>query len=568
MWYFTQRIRYTPIMKIRVLDDQTINTIAAGEVIENPASVVKELVENSIDAGASEIVVEIKGGGRQLIRVTDDGCGMSGDDALLCLERHATSKLRMIDDIHSLVTMGFRGEAIPSIAAISKFMLLTSEGEEGTLIRVEGGAIKTHGKAVRARGTTIEISSLFFNVPVRKKFQRSPTYDTHEIEKVVTRLALANPMIRFQLNSNEKVHLTANVPPEGDFLSQMGDRIQSTLGTEFFEDLFPIDEEREGLKLQGFIGYPSNTRQNRAEQYLFINRRAVVSPLISYAIKEGYGPALPANRHPIYVLHLSLPTEYVDINVHPQKREVRLSQDLALKEMILSSIQRSFNYQERVPAMEISLPPQSFHYEPYVFPEIKIEREVQTEFLFETPKEVYAAIPKVLTTLSRFILVKTPEDQLALVDQKAAKSRIIYEQLLKEEGSRQSQILLFPLTVEVNHLFAENIAALNEMGFDIQEIGKNCFAIHAIPATLEEQEIEALILEVAQESADKMKLAQIASRYASNKVLSDLEARMILQELMRCSIHTHCPHGKPIMALLGQEDLTILFSKKSCIKKE
>ena len=369
------------------------------------------------------------------------------------------------------------------------------------------------------------------------------------------------------------------MPPAGDFLSQLGDRIQNSLGAEFFKDLFPIDEEREGLKLQGFIGYPASSRQNRAEQYLFINRRAVVSPLVSYAIKEGYGPALPANRHPIYVLHLSLPTEYVDINVHPQKREVRLAQDLALKEMILSSLQRSFNFQESAPAMEISLPAQSFHYEPYVFPEIKIEREVQREFLFEAPKEVYAAIPKVLTTINRFILVKTPEDQLALVDQKAAKSRILYEQLIKEQGRSQSQILLFPYTLDVNPLeanvIAENMTALNEMGFDIQEIGKNCFAIHAIPATLEEKEVEALIMEMAhqlQESLGteerKKKLAQIASRYASAKALSDMEARMILQELMRCDITTYCPHGKPIMATLGQEDLTTLFSKKSCIKKE
>ena len=229
--------------KIRVLNELTINKIAAGEVIENPSSVVKELVENAIDAGSSEIVIEIKGGGRQLIRVTDNGCGMNFDDAILCLERHATSKLREIDDIHSLLTMGFRGEAIPSIASISKFMLLTSDGVEATLVRVEGGQIQTHAQAVRSVGTTVEVSSLFFNVPVRKKFQRSPTYDIQEIQKMVAKLSLANPSIRFQLNSNEKPLLTTLWPTEGTFLEQLGQRIRQTLGAEFFDDLIPIDEE-------------------------------------------------------------------------------------------------------------------------------------------------------------------------------------------------------------------------------------------------------------------------------------------------------------------------------------
>jgi DNA mismatch repair protein MutL len=560
-------------MKIRVLDELTINKIAAGEVIENPASVVKELVENSIDAGSSEITIEIKGGGRQLIRITDNGCGMSFDDALLCLQPHATSKLHSIDDLHSLFTMGFRGEAIPSIAAISKFMLLTRPREEmeGALVRVEGGVIKTHAKSVCSPGTTVEVSSLFFNVPVRKKFQRSPTYDIHEIQKIVTKLCLANPHIRFQLISNEKPLLTTSFAPEGDFFQQLSDRIEAALGTDFFENLLPIDEEMKGVKLQGYIGFPAYTRPNRSEHYLFINRRAVVSPLISHAVKEGYGTALAANRYPVYVLHLTLATEGVDINVHPQKKEVRLQHDWELKEMILGSVQRALHHQE--PAIELSLPAYPFTYEP--FPEIQIEKEPeQTEFLFEAQKEVYAS-PKVLSTLNRFILIKNPEDQLALIDQKAAQARIAYEQLLKEE-KREVQPLLIPYTFEVNALEAnvivENLALLQSMGFDVQEIGKNSFAIHALPANLEVNEVESLILEMVSELQNtqehKKKLAQIAARYASAKVLSDFEAALLVKELMRCETTTHCPHGKPVMVSLNQEDLTNLFSKKSCIKKE
>lgn len=561
--------------KIRVLDEQTINMIAAGEVIENPASVVKELVENAIDAGSTEIAVAIVGGGRQLIRITDNGSGMNSDDALLCLERHATSKLQEIDDIHTLFTMGFRGEAIPSIASISKFMLHTAvEGEPtGTLLIVEGGKIKSKVNAVRSPGTTVEVSSLFFNVPVRKKFQRSPTYDAQEILKVVTKLSLAYPSIRFQLTSNEKTLLETS---QG---TQLKERMAETLGEEFCAALFPVEEEKGDLKLSGFIGYPSETRPNRAEQYLFINRRAVVSPLISYGIKEGYGTAMAANRHPVYVLHLTLPPENVDVNVHPQKREVRLFQELALKEMVMAAIQRAFHRQDPVPAFE--LPPPVFSYQPIQFPEILLEEEpapfIQREFEFKPQEPQH----KVLGVLGRFILIKSEEGEIALVDVKAARARVFYEQLLKEKGKCPTQMLLFPYTLEANPLEAgvivENLGALNEMGFEMRQIGKTSFMVNAIPVSLDESNLQELILDLAHqmeefcdpvETERKKRLAQIAARHSSSKNVGDGEAYLLVKELLRCSASSHCPLGRPTIAPLTQEDLTTLFSKKSCIKKE
>ena len=228
--------------KIRVLDEHTINKMAAGEVIESPASVVKELVENSLDAQATDICVEIKSGGRQLIRVTDNGCGMNPDDALLCLERHATSKIKEVEDIQSIFTMGFRGEAIPSIASISKFILLTCAQEgKGTLLIVEGGKIIQCGEAVRSQGTTIEVKSLFFNVPVRKKFQKSPAYDANEILKIITILSLGHPHVKFQMIDNEKSVLQTGMPIETDFKEQMKDRIATVLGAEFIKACSPLD---------------------------------------------------------------------------------------------------------------------------------------------------------------------------------------------------------------------------------------------------------------------------------------------------------------------------------------
>ncbi|CUI15761.1 methyl-directed mismatch repair (MMR) protein, mutL [Candidatus Protochlamydia naegleriophila] len=331
--------------KIRVLSDQAINQIAAGEVIENPASVVKELVENSIDAGSTDICIEIQGGGRQLIRISDNGSGMFPDDALLSLERHATSKIREAGDIQDILTMGFRGEAIPSIASISKFTLLTCPQSEdksltGTLILVDGGRILSHSPAARSPGTTIEVKSLFFNVPVRRKFQRSPNYDTQEIVKIITSLALGHPTIQFELISDQKSLLkTPPISHDNSFQDLLFKRIECLLGKEFASALCPVSFSQAPYELQGFIGLPSVHKPNRTGQYLFINQRAVYSPLIGVAVREGYGTMLGTNRYPVFILHLNLPGAFLDVNVHPQKKEVRLRQEQKLKETLIEAVQ-------------------------------------------------------------------------------------------------------------------------------------------------------------------------------------------------------------------------------------
>ncbi|MEI8365598.1 MAG: DNA mismatch repair endonuclease MutL [Parachlamydiaceae bacterium] len=331
--------------KIRVLSEHTINKIAAGEVIENPSSVVKELVENSLDAGASVIDIEINGGGRQLIRISDNGCGMNADDALLCLERHATSKLRDDSDMHTLLTMGFRGEAIPSIASISKFNLLTcpqdAAKKDGTMVIVDGGKLLCCTPAVRSPGTTIEVKSLFFNVPGRKKFLKSPGFDANEIFKTVSLIALGHPAVTFHLISDGKTLLKTTPVPQGGFPEQMSARIISVLGDDFFGNSVFVDEQSDEISVRGAIGLPGYTRHNRTGQYLFINKRAVMSPLVSFAVKEGFSTSIDSGRFPVFVLHLSLAGEWVDVNVHPQKREVRLRQEQMIKEMIVRAIRKA-----------------------------------------------------------------------------------------------------------------------------------------------------------------------------------------------------------------------------------
>jgi DNA mismatch repair protein MutL len=544
--------------KIRVLNDHTINKIAAGEVIEHPASVVKELVENALDAGSTEICIEIKVGGRQLIRISDNGSGMNSDDALLCLERHATSKIKSLEDIYDLNTMGFRGEALPSIASISKFTILTctQESSEGTMVIVDGGRILQCSPAARAPGTTIEVKSLFFNVPVRKKFQKSPIHDTNEILKVVNLLALGHPHVKFQLINNQMTTLSANIPQGETFHLKLGERISTVLGKDFFSEMSPLETSHGNYSIRGFIGNTSNHRQNRTGQYLFINHRGVSSPLISFSIREGYGTTLPSNRHPVYVLHLTIPGDLVDVNIHPQKKEVKLRQEQFLKEILIQAIESSLrrtqtNIPHASPSFFIPGPSVPFdvnfraddlekenthsffkqplnrtsdpfpHSYDMYFADEKNSEQGEQQFIPSPikdnksqqtfPIDSKKTIPKVLTTIKRYILLdarttnlediislRGSSDGMYLVDQRAAHSRIIYERLLYGSVSMLPlQSLLIPYTLELtseeSSIMREYLKEFNEMGIHVHECGPQTFLIDAIPQFLANKDIISLI---------------------------------------------------------------------------
>lgn len=552
--------------KIRVLNDHIINKIAAGEVIENPSSVVKELVENSLDAGATSICVEIQGGGRQLIRVSDNGSGMSADDALLCLERHATSKLRDVEDIHTILTMGFRGEAIPSIASISKFNLLTCPAKEGsqepigTMVIVDGGRVVSCSPAVRSQGTTIEIKSLFFNVPVRKKFLKSPSFDANEILKSLTLMALSSPEIKFELVSDGKNLLLAP-PSEGEsFADKMRCRIENVLGRDFAENMSFVEERKGDLVIEGMVGSCGYTRHNRTGQFLFINKRAVVSPLVAYAIKEGYGTAIPSGRFPAFVMHLTLPGELVDVNVHPQKREVRLRQEQVIKELLIKAVRGSLNQASplfqttlpHIPHMEVASPvfeealkgegnfrfqevPSTWVFQKKTpFPSFTNEGYVETamqpqpdppslkppsishpkspSFAFQMDEEP----PKALATLPSYILVDGSvansflarggfvSEGLILADQKGMHSRILFEKLSQTQtGEVVGQTLLIPQKITLSPYDAVTLRAsfsiLKKMGFHIREAQENVFLIDAIPQLLGGKNLEKLMTDIVRD---------------------------------------------------------------------
>lgn len=506
--------------KIRVLSDTIINQIAAGEVIENTASVVKELIDNSLDAQATEITIEIKSGGRHLIRISDNGCGMNKDDAILCLERHATSKIRTFTDLEELVTMGFRGEAIPSIASISKFTLITSTGEENndlslsqaTLVAVDGGNIVQCKPSIRSRGTTVEVKSLFFNVPVRKKFQKAPNYDVVTIHKVVDAFALAYPEIYFEFISDSKVIFKTSLKSDrSNFEEQLQERMHTILGDEFASSSLPISIDHPNCQLRGYISKPSYHRSNRAGQHLFINRRHIYSPLIAASIREGYGHALPSNRFPCFLLHLTVPGNLIDVNVHPQKKEVRLRQELLFKELLQQAVRHALVNCNPLPPFS-SMPQTTF------IPTLpwensgeedlaKKENELQSGMKetdlgagnfqemthswirkdsggIAAPSEMALPIrrqevasellnirpsfqpPKILAVMPRYILIDattlhkkhgTVEEGLYVVDQQVAYFRILYEQFsirMRSIGSHEEvqeiQPLLIPYTLELS----------------------------------------------------------------------------------------------------------------------
>jgi len=586
--------------RIRVLDEQTINKIAAGEVVENPASVVKELIENALDAGSKNLCIEIKGGGRQLIRVSDDGHGMGPDDALLCFERHGTSKMRAIEDIHSLTSMGFRGEAVPSIASISKLTLLTSPHQEGvgTLVIADGGRIIKRTDAARSQGTTVEVKSLFFNVPVRKKFQRSPTHDTNEILKIVTLQALARPDVAFQLISNQKKLLSTLCPDSPSFKEKLGERIPAALGKEFFAGMSPVEREHKGLKLTGFIGMPAHTRPNRTGQYLFVNGRAVFSLPVSYAVRDAYGTTLPTNRHPVFVLHLTLPGSLVDVNVHPQKREVRFRQERELKELITFSIEEAVNAAPspafafpKIPAFQpletSQTPSTSFaHPKPPVWKSLANspaptpweyrateEAPSEAETFLKTPQKT---TPRVIAVLHGYLLLFSETGGLMLVDQRAAHARILYERLLnKEQGNVAVQQLLIPDTLELTPLEAaqltEHLAMFHELGFDIREFGQHSFIIHAIPQIWADKNLRQFFKDILHELGDEQEgvgkrekqIAQAASRAAisQKKHLSLPEGQALVDQLFQCESPYLCPHGKPTVVEMSKEEIAKRFQK-------
>jgi len=534
--------------RIKLLPETLASQVAAGEVVERPASVVKELVENSIDADAHSIEVGIQRGGMSRIRVVDDGCGMDRDDALLSLERHATSKIASAADLAAINTLGFRGEALPSIASVSRFRLTTREtgAVAGTEILVNGGRIDTVRDGGEAPGTQVEVRSLFYNVPARRKFLRSETTETRNIEHQFFLQALAHPAIGFTLVRDEKIGL--QLPPA----TTLRDRIRDLYGAELLNDLLEISErDQRGVLVRGWIGRAGVSRQTRAQQFVFVNGRAIESGILSTALREGYHTALMRGQFPVTFLFVDLDAKEVDVNVHPAKREVRFRDPASIREVVVAAVQRTLEtgriaWQRKFSApvsgettavssqtlSEVGVPPASLKNPPRPSISIPSDQPVlpvsssacgasspvhpQPELggrgdspnrphmpVRPGPIEVNRpyleppAAPKqdqqfqIIGVLNRLYVLMENSDGLVLVDQHAAHERILFEELRRrmEEQGVPSQGMLLPQIFSLPPRDAEwverNVATLQKMGIGVESFGANSFRVDTLPAFLE-----------------------------------------------------------------------------------
>jgi DNA mismatch repair protein MutL len=582
--------------KIRVLSDETINQVAAGEVIENPASVIKEIIENAIDAGATQISIEVLSGGFQAIKISDNGSGMSPDDAVLSLQRHATSKMIEASDLFALTTMGFRGEALASIAAISKMTLLTAlEDAPAVHLEIEGGKIHHIAPGARGRGTTVEVRSLFYNVPARKKFQKSVAASSGEITKTVSQLALAHPEIGFELIQQKHSQFSLPASDDEPFPLVLKRRVAFLLGEEFLRSAHVLETDEGSYKARGWIGDPLFSRRNRSGQYLFVNRRPVFCPAVSFAVRDAYGTRLSTDRHPVYLLHLSIPSELLDVNVHPQKKEIRLREEDRVKYALHSAVNQalfsneSLTNEANFPSFkidEVSCPlvvsPQPDFSAPLAFKE---EMNALSHREFSLEVEIH-----VIGLYRHYCLVEANslprsfsfEAGIVWIDLLSVESRLQFEAMIRNSkaSARLTQGLLIPLALSYSKAEAELLSGhlenIQNLGMQIREIGQTVFLIEAIPPFLEEGEVaivlEELIAELQDMDREKSLIEEKNRRLAAcicrqirrhKKSYAVTEAVYLIKELLQAEDPFHCPRGKKILYPIGEEELESYFTRKA-----
>ncbi len=603
--------------RIRLLPETVASQVAAGEVVERPASVVKELVENSIDAGARKIEILIRRGGISFVRVIDDGCGMDRDDALLSLERHATSKIRSVADLEAVGTLGFRGEALPSIASVSRFRLTTREpvAVAGTEIVVNGGKIDVVRDGGEAPGTQVEVRSLFYNVPARRKFLRAENTESRNIEHQLHLQAIGHPQVAFTFARDDR--MIFQLPAT----TTLTDRIRDLYGTELLGRLLPVnDGDSSAIRISGMIGRAGLSRQTRSQQLVFVNGRAIESPLLTGALREGYHTALMKGQYPVTFLFIEIDPGAVDVNVHPAKREVRFRDPNGVREAIVRALQETLassreDWQEkfRAPAPAFTgatagqpVVPQrpSFSEPKGGSPPCELP-ELEREFALRGQRSIETATPapevfrreqfepgedfksradqqfQIIGILNKLYVLMENADGLVLVDQHAAHERILFEELRRrmEEQGVPSQKLLITQTFELVPRDADwieqNIAVLQKMGIGVESFGPNTFKIDSLPGFLNvtdgAQFMRKVIddLKSASDRSSPLRLgeemiAKTVCRHAvkANDPLRYLEVEKLIRDLLDCDLPYCCPHGRPTMIQISNAELEKKFGRK------
>lgn len=603
--------------RIALLSETVASQVAAGEVVDRPASVVKELVENSLDAGAKRIEVLIRRGGISSIRVVDDGCGMDRDDALLCLERHATSKIRTGEDLAAIHTLGFRGEALPSIASVSRFRLATREHAAlaGTEILVNGGKIEAVRDGGEAPGTQIEVRQLFYNLPARRKFLRTENTEASHIEHQLHLQAIGHPHVGFVFLNDER--LVYQLAPT----TRLRERIRDLCGPALTAELLEVPEFcANGIKIYGFIGKAGVSRSSRQQQITFLNGRPVENSTLNFGIREGYHTALMKGQHPVTFLFIEMDPAAVDVNVHPAKREVRFREAAPVRDALVEALRRTLESDrgawsasfraapaEPPPLIPVAdqlqlrrdwsdlpaVPPPQPNAPAVAAPApIPATAVASPSHLSHSSPSSHSSPPpptpspasefKILGVLGKLYVLMENASGLVLVDQHAAHERILFEEMRRRMESQgvPSQRLLMPLTLQVSPRDSDwierNLETLQRAGIGLEPFGTSTFKIDALPTFLKGADPSQLLREIIDDlretSAQTSKLrlgedmiAKTVCRHAvkANDVLREPELVRLIQDLLACELPYCCPHGRPTMIQFSYGDLEKKFGRKA-----
>ena len=575
-------------MPIKVLDKATIDQIAAGEVVERPASVVKELVENALDAGATQISVEIRGGGIGLIRVTDNGSGIPSEEATLAFERHATSKINSSKDLQNISSLGFRGEALPSIAAVAEVEMVTgADGEpSGTFISLEGGVIIQQKGQARTRGTTITVRNLFRRVPARLKFLKSLATETGHVANVVSQYALAYPEVAFSLAVDGRESLRTS--GRGRLL----DAIIDVYGVETAGKMMPVEGEQEiwrsssaqeqdtRIKVAGMVGSPELGRTGRGYLSFFVNRRWVSSRLLTVAVEEAYSGLLMTGKHPIAVIDISIPASEVDVNIHPAKSEVKFHNDGDVFRAVQRAVRHSLVAQMPVPRIDDVAAPYRATPSPHALEQLwgRPASDAKSTPAEEAAPLLVASLPVLRVVgqvMSRYIVAEGP-DGLYLIDQHAAHERIRFDRLLRQREMKKPEVqgLLEPSTLEVtprqDAVMRSCLEYLMDFGFALESFGERTYLVRTVPALVAGDDWPSMLKELLDALSGEEKsqweekiVASIACHGAikSGQTLSDDEMRALVRQLEQTASPHTCPHGRPTVIRLSAAQLEREFGR-------
>lgn len=599
---------------IQILDETTANKIAAGEVVERPASVVKELIENSVDAGSTKIEIEIADGGMSHIRVSDNGRGMSAEDAGFSILRHATSKIRSVEDIYRIDSLGFRGEALPSIAAVSRFTLITRQQDVqlATYVRVIGGSVEDKRESGGGPGTTVTVEDLFFNTPARKKFLKTASSESGHIHDVITKMALTRPDISFKLINNGRTVLAT--PGTGN----LTDGVASLYGPQTAAELLPVKHHQDSITVSGFIGKPTVLKSSRSWQTIAINGRVISSRMLSKAIDNAYHSMLPKTGYPFAILHLSAEPENIDVNVHPQKSEVKFGDEQAVFRAVYRAVVNTlvgesspanlaatatvtpgrherqeqphpsidYDYlngkENRQTAATVSYLGQLCQEEilPFEAAQAAILRQDDLNGLEETVLSYDGSGQMSLQPLGQVeqcYIIAQGEDGLFIIDQHAAHERILYDRFRKRAGIIPAQQLLMPLLLPMDEsdmaLIFANSEVWTELGFSIDQAGPGLIRIHELPADLPSSDALDTIREIIialrnhrQISPGDLRhtIIQVASCRGALKagdILNMRQMQVLISELAATTLPYTCPHGRPAMIRFSPAELAKMFKR-------